>query len=158
MAKKVVATLKTGTGKNFTKCIKMVKSDKTGAYPVAGIAMGLHVQGRHHPQRPSQRILRGEEISILRAILNTKGIRQGALCIYTLRRKAQIRMSVCYFRAKRVTLVKNTRNATANHRFLQLALSIRRSGNGNAQSRLLLSQTGLPHNSVYREVEPRIIM
>ena len=28
MAKKVVATLKTGTGKNFTKCIKMVKSDK----------------------------------------------------------------------------------------------------------------------------------
>ncbi|MFQ7502427.1 MAG: DUF4295 family protein [Alistipes finegoldii] len=24
MAKKVVATLKTGTGKNFTKCIKMV--------------------------------------------------------------------------------------------------------------------------------------
>ena len=29
MAKKVVATLKTGTGKNFTKC---VKSDKTGAY------------------------------------------------------------------------------------------------------------------------------
>ena len=32
MAKKVVATLKTGTGKAFTKCIKMVKSDKTGAY------------------------------------------------------------------------------------------------------------------------------
>jgi hypothetical protein len=33
MAKKVVATLKTaGAGKNFTKCIKMVKSDKTGAY------------------------------------------------------------------------------------------------------------------------------
>ncbi|MCC8020309.1 MAG: DUF4295 domain-containing protein [Rikenellaceae bacterium] len=32
MAKKVVATLKTGTGKNFTRCIKMVKSDKTGAY------------------------------------------------------------------------------------------------------------------------------
>ena len=32
MAKKVVATLKTGTGKNFTKCIKMVKSDKNGAY------------------------------------------------------------------------------------------------------------------------------
>ena len=28
MAKKVVATLKTGTGKQFTKCIKMVKSDK----------------------------------------------------------------------------------------------------------------------------------
>ena len=32
MAKKVVATLRTGSGKNFTKCIKMVKSDKTGAY------------------------------------------------------------------------------------------------------------------------------
>lgn len=33
MAKKVVATLKTaGSGKSFTKCIKMVKSDKTGAY------------------------------------------------------------------------------------------------------------------------------
>lgn len=32
MAKKVVATLKTGNGKNTTKCIKMVKSEKTGAY------------------------------------------------------------------------------------------------------------------------------
>ncbi len=32
MAKKVVATLKTGTGKSFTKCIKMAKSEKTGAY------------------------------------------------------------------------------------------------------------------------------
>ncbi len=32
MAKKVVATLKTGAGKSFTKCIKMVKSEKTGAY------------------------------------------------------------------------------------------------------------------------------
>jgi hypothetical protein len=32
MAKKVVATLKTGTGKSFTKCIRMTKSDKTGAY------------------------------------------------------------------------------------------------------------------------------
>ncbi len=32
MAKKVVATLKTGAGKQFTKVIKMVKSDKTGAY------------------------------------------------------------------------------------------------------------------------------
>lgn len=61
----------------------------------------LHVQGRHHRQRPRQRILRREEISILRAILNTKGIRQGALCVYTLRRKAQIRISVCYFRAKK---------------------------------------------------------
>lgn len=32
MAKKVVATLKTGTGKSTTKCIKMVKSEKTGSY------------------------------------------------------------------------------------------------------------------------------
>jgi Domain of unknown function (DUF4295) len=32
MAKKVVASLKTGTGKSFTKCIKMTKSDKSGAY------------------------------------------------------------------------------------------------------------------------------
>ncbi len=32
MAKKVVATLKTTTGKSRTKCIKMVKSEKTGAY------------------------------------------------------------------------------------------------------------------------------
>jgi len=32
MAKKVVATLKTGAGKSFTKCIKVVKSEKTGAY------------------------------------------------------------------------------------------------------------------------------
>ncbi len=32
MAKKVVATLKTGSGKTFTKCIKMLRSDKSGAY------------------------------------------------------------------------------------------------------------------------------
>ena len=32
MAKKVVATLKTGPGKQVTQCIKMVKSEKTGAY------------------------------------------------------------------------------------------------------------------------------
>jgi len=32
MSKKVVATLKTGAGKSFTKCIKMTKSDKSGAY------------------------------------------------------------------------------------------------------------------------------
>jgi hypothetical protein len=32
MAKKVVASLKTGAGKSFTKCIKLVKSDKSGAY------------------------------------------------------------------------------------------------------------------------------
>lgn len=32
MAKKVVATLKTGNGKMYTKCIKSVKSEKSGAY------------------------------------------------------------------------------------------------------------------------------
>ena len=32
MAKKVVATLKTGKGKEFSRVIKMVKSKKTGAY------------------------------------------------------------------------------------------------------------------------------
>jgi len=32
MAKKTVATLKTGKGKDFTKVIKMVRSPKTGAY------------------------------------------------------------------------------------------------------------------------------
>jgi len=32
MAKKAVATLKAGPGKSFTKCIKVVKSEKTGAY------------------------------------------------------------------------------------------------------------------------------
>jgi hypothetical protein len=32
MAKKVVASLKTGSGKVFTKCIKMTKSDKSGSY------------------------------------------------------------------------------------------------------------------------------
>lgn len=32
MAKKVVATLKTGTGKEYSKVITMVKSPKTGAY------------------------------------------------------------------------------------------------------------------------------
>ena len=32
MAKKVVATLKTGSGKAFTKVIKMIKSPKTGSY------------------------------------------------------------------------------------------------------------------------------
>jgi hypothetical protein len=31
MAKKVVATLKTGAGKNFTRVIKMIKSE-TGSY------------------------------------------------------------------------------------------------------------------------------
>ena len=32
MAKKVVATLKTSTGKGFAKVIRMVRSEKTGAY------------------------------------------------------------------------------------------------------------------------------
>ena len=32
MAKKVVATLQPGEGRNFTKVIKMVRSEKTGAY------------------------------------------------------------------------------------------------------------------------------
>lgn len=32
MAKKVVATLKTGSGKAYTKCIRFVKSGKTNSY------------------------------------------------------------------------------------------------------------------------------
>lgn len=32
MAKKVIATLKTGKGRSFSRCIKMVRSPKTGAY------------------------------------------------------------------------------------------------------------------------------
>jgi len=32
MAKKVVATLKKGDSAQFTKVVRMVKSDKTGAY------------------------------------------------------------------------------------------------------------------------------
>ncbi len=32
MAKKTVATLRTGAGKDFTKAIKMIKSEKTGSY------------------------------------------------------------------------------------------------------------------------------
>ena len=32
MARKVVATLKTGDGRGYAKVIKMVKSPKTGAY------------------------------------------------------------------------------------------------------------------------------
>ena len=32
MAKKVVATLKKGEGKNFAKVIRTIKSEKTGAY------------------------------------------------------------------------------------------------------------------------------
>ena len=32
MAKKVVATLQTGEGRSWSKVIKMVRSEKTGAY------------------------------------------------------------------------------------------------------------------------------
>ena len=32
MAKKVVASLKKGTGRDFSKMIRMIKSEKTGAY------------------------------------------------------------------------------------------------------------------------------
>jgi hypothetical protein len=32
MAKKVVASLQKGEGRNTTRCIKMVRSDKSGAY------------------------------------------------------------------------------------------------------------------------------
>ncbi|UCH15016.1 MAG: DUF4295 domain-containing protein [Bacteroidales bacterium] len=32
MAKKVVSSLKSGEGRNFTRCIKMIKSEKTGSY------------------------------------------------------------------------------------------------------------------------------
>ena len=32
MAKKVVATLKKGEGKNFAKVIRAIKSDKSGSY------------------------------------------------------------------------------------------------------------------------------
>ena len=32
MAKKSVATLQTGVGRNFTRCIRMVKSKDTNAY------------------------------------------------------------------------------------------------------------------------------
>lgn len=32
MAKKVVATFQTGSGKDYTKVIRMAKSPKTGAY------------------------------------------------------------------------------------------------------------------------------
>jgi Domain of unknown function (DUF4295) len=45
MAKKVVATLKTGTGKLFTKCIRMTKSEKTGAYQFKeGVVHNDHIK------------------------------------------------------------------------------------------------------------------
>ena len=46
MAKKVVASLRTGQGRSFTKCIKMVKSDKSGAYVFQEEMIHLdHVKG-----------------------------------------------------------------------------------------------------------------
>jgi len=46
MAKKTVASLQTGGGKNHTKVIKMVKSPKTGAYTfVQGIMAPEEVDG-----------------------------------------------------------------------------------------------------------------
>ena len=73
MAKKVVATLKTGTGKQFTKCIKMVKSEKTGSYMFKeGVIANDQVKAFF------------EEISILRVrLLNTKGIFRDALCVFS---------------------------------------------------------------------------
>jgi len=45
MAKKVVAALKSGNGKLFTKCIKMSKSDKTGSYQFKeGIVHNDHIK------------------------------------------------------------------------------------------------------------------
>ena len=32
MAKKTVASLQTGGGKEHTKCVKMIKNEKTGSY------------------------------------------------------------------------------------------------------------------------------
>ena len=44
MAKKVVATLQKGGGKGYTKAIKMIKSEKTGAYAFkARIVLKEHV-------------------------------------------------------------------------------------------------------------------
>ena len=74
MAKKVVATLKTGTGKQFTKCIKMAKPEKTGAYMFTErVIANDQVQDLFVDKQ--SRILR------LR-LLNTKGISSGgALCV-----------------------------------------------------------------------------
>lgn len=45
MAKKVVATLKTGTGKEYSKVITSVRSPKTGAYSFkAMIAHNDHIK------------------------------------------------------------------------------------------------------------------
>jgi len=45
MAKKVVATMKTGSGRLFTKCIKMTKSEKTGSYQFKeGIVHNDHIK------------------------------------------------------------------------------------------------------------------
>ena len=39
MAKKVVATLKTQTGKSYAKVIRMMRSEKTGAYMFKEVVM-----------------------------------------------------------------------------------------------------------------------
>ena len=65
MAKKVVATLKTGTGKQFTKCIKMVKSDKTGAY--------IFKEG----------IIANDQVKDIRFRLIQRASSTDALCIFT---------------------------------------------------------------------------
>lgn len=45
MAKKVVATLKTGKGKEYSKVIAMVKSPKTGSYSFKeGVVHNDHVK------------------------------------------------------------------------------------------------------------------
>ena len=74
MAKKVVATLKTGTGKQFTKCIKMVKSEKTGAYMFKeGIVPNDQI--KEFFEEKKERILRAR-------LLNTKCIFRDALCVF----------------------------------------------------------------------------
>ena len=125
MAKKVVATLKTGTGKQFTKCIKMVKSDKTGSYMF---------KGRCHRQRPGKGFLRGEEISILRArLLNTKGIFRDALCVFRMSAAGRYRRRAVSRIRRRVL---RTNSPDAVHGFHVLA---RRSGQLLAP-RLVLDQ------------------
>ena len=47
MAKKAVASLQTGAGRNYTKCIKMVKSEKGGfeiAYNVNRVQFRLKIR------------------------------------------------------------------------------------------------------------------
>lgn len=46
MAKKVVATLKTNTGKSYAKVIRMVRSPKTNAYTLNGIFFQFMQEGQ----------------------------------------------------------------------------------------------------------------